>query len=164
MGLRELIASLKRDEGLKLYSVLSTKHYDAQGNEVKEDRRRGTRVVTDAFVNFLVDQLQSSTGEIAAFKWHASGEGTNAEAAGDTSLQTEVETRDSGTQTEGASANIYKSVATHEYGGSFAITEHGLLDADTAGTLLDRTVFGAVNVSSGEKIEFTYELTVSSGG
>lgn len=146
-------------------AVLTLKHFDATGKEVKEDRRRGTKVVTDAFVQHIVDQMQSSTGEIALFKYHDSGTGTDAEAAADTALGTPCgEARDIGTQTEGATANIYKSVATHTYAGSFAITEHGLFNADTAGILADRTKFSAVNVVSGEKIEFTYELELSSGG
>jgi len=122
--------------------------------------------VTDAFVAELVDALQA--GGVAAFddyKYHDSGMGINAEAAGDTALQTPCgEARDTGSQTEGATANIYKSVATHTYAGAFAITEHGLFNAAANGTLMDRSVFSAINVASGDKIEFTYQLTCISGG
>jgi len=125
-----------------------------------------THVVTDAFVAELVDALQA--GGVAAFddyKYHDSGTGTNAEAAGDTALQTPCgEARDVGTQIEGATANIYKSVATNTYAGAFAITEHGLFNAAAAGTLMDRSVFTAINVVAADKIEFTYQLTCTSGG
>ena len=132
--------------------------------EVKTDRRKATRCVTDAFVGLLVDDMQSSQAAFSTLKYHGSGTGTGVESAGDTTLGTEVETRDTGTQVEGATANIYKTVATHTYGGSYAITEHGVFSASSAGTLLDRSKFSAVNVANGEKIEFTYQLTVSSGG
>ena len=124
-----------------------------------------THVVTDAFVAALVDTLQSSVAAFSDYKYHDSGTGVNAEAAGDTALQTPCgEARDVGSQIEGATANIYKSVATNTYAGSFAITEHGLFNAGAAGTLMDRSVFSAINVISGDKIEFSYQLSVSSGG
>ncbi len=125
-----------------------------------------THAVTDAFVAELVDALQA--GGVAAFddyKYHDSGTGTNVEAAADTVLQTPCgEARDIGTQIEGATANIYKSVATNTYAGTFAITEHGLFNAAAVGTLMDRSVFTEINVESGDKIEWTYQLTCTSGG
>jgi len=123
-------------------------------------------VVSDAFVAELVDALQA--GGVAAFddyKYHDSGTGTNVEAAANTALQTTTgEARTVGTQTEGATANIYKSVGTHTYAGAFAITEHGLLNAAAAGTLMDRSVFTAINVANNDKVEWTYQLTCASGG
>lgn len=122
-----------------------------------------TKVVTTAFVNFLVDQLQSSTGQIAAFDYHGMGTGAVAEAVGDTALGTQVESRVQGTKTEGASANIYRTVATITASAARAITEHGVFNASTAGTLMDRSVFTVINLANGDGIQFTYELTVPAG-
>jgi len=117
--------------------------------------------VTTAFVNHLVDSLQNQTTKpIDTFKYHDSGTGVAAESNADTALGIPCgEARDIGTQIEGASANIYKSVATHTYAGPFAITEHGLFSASSGPTLMDRSVFSPINVVATEKIEFTYELT-----
>jgi len=124
----------------------------------------GYRVVTTAFVNFLVDQLQTDTTEIGDFKYHDSGVGTTAEASGDTAMETtDGESRVAGTQVEGASANIYKSVGTISYTTTKAITEHGLFSSAASTTLMDRTKFTAVNVVSGDGIQFSYELTVTAG-
>jgi len=124
-----------------------------------------TRVVTTAFVNFVVDQLQTETSEFGDFKYHDSGVGTTAAAVGDTDIETtDEESRATGTQTEGASANIYKSVGTISYTTTKAITEHGLFSQSSGTTLMDRHVFSAINVVNGDSIEFTYELTVSAGG
>lgn len=124
----------------------------------------GWRVVTDAFVNFMVDQLQTETSEWGDFKYHDSGEGDTAEAAGDTDIETtDGEDRATGSQTEGASANIYKSVGTISYTSTKAIVEHGLFSQSSGTTLMDRTVFSAINVANGDSIEFTYQLTCSSG-
>lgn len=122
------------------------------------------RVVTTAGVSYIVDSFQNSTtSPLDVMKYHASGTGTTAEAIGDTALVTEVATREAGTQTE-ASATVYQTVATITYAGTFAITEHGIFSAAAVGTLLDRSVFSAINVTSGDSIQFTYELTVNAGG
>jgi hypothetical protein len=123
----------------------------------------GTKLVTTVGVNFIVDAFQNTT-EVETFNYHDSGTGTTAEAVGDTALVTKVETgRQTGAQGEGASANIYQTVATISYTATRAITEHGVFSATAAGTLLDRTVFTAINVDNGDSIQFTYELTLPAG-
>lgn len=133
-----------------------------------------TRVVTTAGVNFIVDGFQNLV-EIENLKYHGFGTGTNAEASGNTALQTEEttqyaadNTRPTGTTTEGASANIYRTVATYspDSGGTRAITEHGIFDqaSNAGGTLLDRSVFSAVNlVAASDSLQVTYELTLTAG-
>jgi len=122
------------------------------------------RVVTNAFVAFVVDNLQTDTTEIGDFKYHDSGVGTTAEAAGDTGIETtDGESRATGTQTESA-ANAYRSVGTISYTTTKAITEHGLFSQSSTGTLMDRSVFSAINVVNGDSIQFTYTLTLTAGG
>ena len=124
-----------------------------------------THLVTDAFVEFMVDQLQTETSEWGDFKYHDSGVGTTGAAVGDTDIETtDGESRATGSQTEGASAEIYKSVGTISYTSTKAITEHGLFSQSAGTTLMDRHVFSAINVENGDSIEFTYQLTCSSGG
>ena len=122
------------------------------------------RVVTTAFVNFVVDQLQTETSVFGDFKYHDSGVGTTDPAITDTDIETtDGEARATGTQTEGA-ANVYVSVGTISYTTTKAITEHGLFNASTGVTLMDRSEFAAINVVSGDSIQFTYSLTISAGG
>lgn len=124
----------------------------------------GYRAVTTAFVSFVVDQLQTETSVFGDFKYHDSGVGTTAENVTDTAMETtDGESRATGTQTESA-ATAYRSVGTISYTSTKAITEHGLFNDATTGTLMDRTVFTAVNVVNGDSIAFTYTLTVSAGG
>jgi hypothetical protein len=147
-----------------LTSELRVRHIAASG-ESADYGVVSFRVVTTAFVNYMVDQLQTETSTWGDFKFHDSGVGTTAAAVGDTDIETtDGESRATGSQTEGASANIYKSVGTIAYTTTKAITEHGLFNASTGPTLLDRHVFSAVNVVNGDSIEFTYELTCSAGG
>ena len=122
-----------------------------------------TKVVTTAGVNYLVAGLQSASTDVSLFKFHASGTGSTAEAIGQTALVTEVATRTSGSQTTGGASNIYRTVGTIAYSGTFAIVEHGVFSAASVGTLLDRSLFAAINVLSGDSIQFTYDLTVPAG-
>jgi hypothetical protein len=142
--------------------------------EVKEKRfgfftkpvvRKSTRVVTTAFAEFVAAQLITETSAFGDFKYHDSGTGVGAEATSDVGLGTPWGgARSVGTQVQGGSANIYKSVATTTYTGTFAITEHGLFNAATGVTLMDRSVFAAINVVNGNQVEWTYELTLAAGG
>lgn len=123
------------------------------------------RVVTTAWVNFLVDNLQAETTAFGDLKFHDSGTGSTAAAVGDTDIETtDGEARVTGTQTEGASANIYKTVGTITYTGTKTITEHGIFTVVTGGTMADRHVFTGIGVDATDQIEFTYEMTYSAGG
>lgn len=132
------------------------------------------RVVTNAGVAYLVDALQNLV-EPENLRYHGFGTGTAAEAAADTALQTELttqynpdNTRPTGSLGE-QSANVYRTVATlsPDAGGTIAITEHGIFSqaATGGGTLLDRSVFSAVNVvANQDSLQATYDLTLNAGG
>jgi hypothetical protein len=143
------------------------------GGDLTQYGLLSTRLVTDLGVAYIVDAFQNLT-ELENMKFHGYGTGTTAEAQADTALVTELtteyavnSTRPTGTTTEGASANIYRTVATlsPDSGGTLAITEHGVFSASSAGTLLDRSKFSAINlVANADSLQTTYELTVSAGG
>lgn len=130
------------------------------------------RVVTTAGANFLVDALQGSV-EPEILKYHGFGTGTNAEAVGDTALQTELttqyasdNTRPTGSQAEGAGANVYRTVGTLDPDGAVTIAEHGVFSqaATGGGTLLDRSQFTGIAVAaSGQQLEATYDFTITAG-
>ncbi len=145
-------------------TTLSAVHLDKDGNVIKDYGILSTKVVTTAFVNDIVDNLVAEQASFGDYKFHDSGTGSTAEAVGDTALVTKVETgRATGTQLEGASANIYRSVGTITYTATRAIVEHGLFNASSGGTLMDRSVFTAINVVTDDSIQFTYEITFPAG-
>lgn len=153
-----------------VYGSLYLTHVKADG-EALELGLASMRVVTTAGANFLVDSLQG-TVEPEILKFHGIGTGTNAEASADTALQTESttalnpdSTRATGSLTEGASANIFRTVGTVTVDASVACTEHGILSAATTGTgtLLDRSVFSVVNLASGDSLQATYDFTITAG-
>lgn len=155
-----------------LYGAVHIRHISGETGEVTDYGLASLAVVTTAGVGFLVDAWQN-TVEMEIMKYHGVGTGTTAEASGDTALVTESttalnpdSTRATGTTTEGASANIFRSVGTVTFDASAAITEHGLFSqaATGGGTLWDRSVFSAINVVSADSIQFTYDATFSAGG
>lgn len=125
----------------------------------------GRGLVTTAWVNFLVDNLVAETTEFGDLKFHDSGVGVTGATIGDTDMETtDGEARVTGTQLEGGSPNIYRTVGTITYTTTKAITEHGVFTQVTGGTMVDRHTFTAINVVNTDQIEFTYEYTANAGG
>jgi len=121
-------------------------------------------IVTNAGVAFEAATFAGGTST-SAFNFHDSGTGTNAAAVTDTALQTPTGiARATGVQTTPGSTNVYQTVATITYNNTFAITEWGLFSLAAAGTLWDRRVFSAINVVSTNAVQYTYQLTLPSGG
>ena len=128
-------------------------------------------LVTDQGVADLTTDFTASGG-LAVFKFHDSGTGTTPAAVTDTALQTQAgpttrATASSQTSTGSSSTSpaTMTSVGTINYTSTLAITEWGLFNqAAQGGHLWDHRVFSAINVVSGDSIQFTYTLSVASGG
>ena len=110
----------------------------------------------------IVDLLVTS-----AYKYVGSGVGITAPLKANTALETPaLPSRVIGTQSEGTTASIYKLVGLVSYTTTLAITECGVFDGagagnpPTGGILFIRGTFGAINVVSGDKIEFTITLEI----
>ncbi len=127
-------------------------------------------LIVNSGENWLVDAFQNLV-EPETMIYTASGTGTVAAAEGDVGLGAEITTGLNPDSTrpscsvvgEGASANIRRCQATVSYDATLAVTEWGLCNqASTAAcpNLFSRIVFSAVNVNSGDSIQFTYDLTV----
>jgi hypothetical protein len=120
-----------------------------------------------AFVNLgpgLVTSRMLATG--SAPKNIGWGIGTTGAAVTQTALVTESAPTTAGGRTVGTESQTtvtqtndnYRVVGTVTAGSSLAITEAGLFDNVTAGTMFIRADFAAVNVVSGDSIAFTFGL------
>ena len=150
-----------------LYASLYGKLLKADG-EIENLGLLGTQRVTVTGVQELAEAF-IGVASLAAFRWHDCGQGATAEASGDTAMQslagsTVGSLRSQGSQTSGGATNIYRTVGTMSFIGTLAVTEHGIFDLGSGGNLWDRTVFAAVNVVSGDRVEFTYDLSCVAGG
>jgi hypothetical protein len=125
-----------------------------------------SNLVTSAGQAGIASRINGSGAE-AAFTYIALGTGTNAAAAGDTTLQTE--TSASGLARVAATASrvttdvsndTARLTTTFTAGASAALTEAGVFNASSNGTLLARQVFSAVNVVSGDTFTPTWNFDV----
>lgn len=125
---------------------------------IKEVRDIHNLVVTTG-KNHIADQLSSSPGD-SAMSHMAIGTGTNAAAAGDTTLQTELDRNALTSRTDAAAVVTYVgNWAAAD--GTGAITEAGILNNSSGGTLLARAVFSVVNKAASDTLQITWTLTVS---
>lgn len=96
----------------------------------------------------------------SAMSHMAIGTGNAAPAAGNTALGAEID-RNSLTSTA-VSGGTITYVATFGAGeGTGAVTEAGLFNASSGGTLLCRTVFAVVNKGGQDSMTITWSVTVS---
>jgi len=128
------------------------------GNLYADGKLVSNQSITTQFMEQIVDTMIAETGILDDYKFHHTGTGTTDPTASDTALETAVGTRIAGTQEEGTYAYSYKSVASITYSSAYNITEWGLFDALTSGHMLDHAKFTAVPVSSGQTVQWTFEL------
>ena len=99
-------------------------------------------------------------------KFLAVGTGTTAEAATQTALVTEVESRVSGTSSQVTTTttnDTYQVVGTISVTATRAFTESGLFDVITSasGNMLCRAVFAAINLVSGDSLQVTWRVQLT---
>jgi hypothetical protein len=163
-------AVLGHDLHISTYASLYVQHYHATQPDPftgrmgwLEDVGRVSRgKVTIAFRDFQVDNLVTDTTAMGDFKHHEVGTSATAEANTDTALVTTTGiARAVGTQVE-ASAAVYRSVATVTADTTETWQEHGLFNASTGPTLLDRSLISpTVAVVNLDTVTFTYEVTLT---
>ena len=122
-----------------------------------ESREVDNLVVTTG-LNYIASRMKDATA--TAMTHMAIGSGSTAAAAGDTALGTQL-----GIVTltsTPVSTNTVQYAATFAAGtGTGAVTEAGLFNASSSGTMLCRTVFSVVNKASGDSMTITWTITVS---
>lgn len=140
-------------ENLKLTGKLSIAINDEVVKEVDN------LVVTDG-KEFVASRMKDTTA--GAMSHMAIGTGSTAAAASDSALGSES-ARVALTSTT-VSSNTITYVATfpaNTPSSAAAITEAGLLNASSSGTMLCRTVFDVVNKGTADSMTITWTVTVS---
>jgi hypothetical protein len=125
--------------------------------QVKDTQEFKNLVVTTG-KNFIASRMAGTSSNVMSHM--AIGTGTTAAAVGDTALETEAGrvSLTSSTVTD----NSVAYVATFPAGtGTGAITEAGILNAGSGGTLLCRTVFSVINKGAADTLGITWTVTVN---
>jgi len=125
--------------------------------QIKEDHSFTNLVVTVG-KNFVASRIVGIASNVMSHM--AVGSGTTAAAAGDTALGSELGRVALGSGT--AATNVVSYSATFPAGtGTGAVTEAGILNASSVGTLLCRTVFAVVNKGASDSMAITWTITIS---
>lgn len=117
-------------------------------------------IVVNDGKDFVASRMKDTTD--AAMSHMAIGTGSTAAAASDSALGSEL----SGSRTALTSTTVTDNdivyVATFGAGtGTGAVTEAGIFNASSGGTMLCRTVFSVVNKGSADSMTITWTVTVS---
>lgn len=135
-------------------------HIELRGpdGELKEVRDI-QNLITTVGRNAILEQLDASPAN-AKPSHMAVGTGTNAAAAGDTALQTELDRN--ALTSKNVAANVATMVADWAAGDATgAITEAGILNAGSAGDLYSRAVFAVVNKGAADTLQITWTYTLT---
>jgi hypothetical protein len=144
-------------ENMKAKGRLNIVLKDADGN-IKETREVDNLVVTSGLA-YIASRMKDTTD--TAMTHMALGSGTTAAAAGDTDLESILGSREALDSTT-VTSNAIEYVASFEAGDATgAVTEAGIFNASTAGTMLCRTVFSVVNKGANDTMSITWTITIS---
>lgn len=144
------------NDGLKLRGDVALVLRDKDGNV--KDERKIENLIVDTGLNFICDRMKDDE---TAMTHMALGSGSTAAAAGDTSLESQLGSRealDSSTVTN----NQIVYVASFEAGDATgAVTEAGIFNAASGGTMLCRTVFSVVNKAADDTLTVNWTITLT---
>ena len=145
-----------KNDKSKATGKLTVEIKNKQGEVI--DIREVKNLVVDDGLEYIASRMKDATA--TAMSHMAIGTGSSAAAASDTALGTEA-ARVALTSTT-VTANAVAYVASFGAGtGTGAITDAGILNAASSGTLLCRTVFSVVNKGASDSMTITWTVTIS---
>jgi hypothetical protein len=151
---------MQNEEFLKMTGKLDIVVYDADGN-VKE-QREVPNIVTTAGKTFIAARIAGTSA--AVMGWMEVGTGSTAAAVGDTALGAVVASSRTATSVSGGtpSSNTVVYATTFPAGtGTGALTEAGVFNASSSGTMLCRTVFSVINKGASDSMTITWTVTIN---
>jgi len=146
------------NDAIKMTGTLKLVLTDENGN-IKQEEEVKNLVVTVG-KNFIASRMKDATA--TAMSHMEVGTGTTAAAVGDTALQTPVASSRVALTSTTVTTNSVAYVATFPAGtGTGALTEAGIFNAASAGTMLCRTVFSVINKGAADTLGITWTVTVN---
>ena len=133
--------------------------FDKDKNLIEEQTVKN--LVVTAGLNHIANRLGASSPANRMSHMEV-GTGTTAPVAGNTALQTVIASSRVSLTSQTVSTNTVEYIGDFPAGtGTGAVTEAGIFNATSAGTMLCRTVFSVVNKGLADTLKITWTLTVS---
>jgi hypothetical protein len=123
-----------------------------------KDSREINNLVVNAGLGYIASRMKDVTED--AMSHMAIGSGTSAAAAGDTTLGTQL-AREALSSTTVAGGVVTYASSYASGTGTGAVTEAGIFNDATTGTMLCRTVFDVVNKGANDTLAITWTITLS---
>lgn len=123
-----------------------------------KDSREINNLVVNTGLGYIASRMKDVTED--AMSHMAIGSGTSAAAAGDTTLGTQL-AREALSSTNVAGGVVTYASSYASGTGTGAVTEAGIFNDSTAGTMLCRTVFDVVNKGANDTLAITWTITLS---
>lgn len=147
-------------DNVKANGTLVVELRDENGN-IKQQFEKN--LVVNTGLAYIASRMKDATANVMSHM--AVGSGTTAAAAADTALGTElgrVALTSTTIVTTNAANDSVQYVATFNPGtGTGAVTEAGIMNAASAGTMLSRTVFPVINKGALDTLTITWKVTVA---
>lgn len=147
-------------------SNLTVRHI--RNGEVVGERDLGSGTVTLAGAILLAADNSNATATLKAMAFHDSGTGTIPADQGQVALQIPLTSSQVGGRASStiiSLLNVYINVATIQYSTPVTVSEWGLFNASTGGTMWDRKILSpAFSVLANDQLQFIYKLTIVPGG
>jgi hypothetical protein len=128
-------------------------------NGTVKEKRTEKNLLVNVGLNAILDRLVGTSEAVMSHM--ALGSGTQAVAAGNTALQTQLGSReaiDTSTVTGAAVAYVCLFEAGDATG---TVTEAGIFNASSSGTMLCRSVFSAITKAASDSLSVTWTITVT---
>jgi hypothetical protein len=125
-----------------------------------KDSREVENLVVTSGKTFIASRMVGTSSDVMSHM--ELGTGTTAAAAGDTALETVISSSRTALTSGTSFTNVATYVASFPAGtGTGAVTEAGIFNASSGGTMLCRTVFSVVNKGADDAMSITWTITVS---
>lgn len=123
-----------------------------------KDEKKVENLIVDTGLDYIASRMSGTSENVMSHM--AVGTGSTAAAGADTALGTELDRNalTSTTVTDNAIAYVCSWAAGD---GTGSLTEAGIFNASSAGTMLCRTVFGTVTKGADDSMTITWTITVS---
>ena len=145
------------NEELKLRGDVAIVLKDKDGNV--KDSRKIQNLIVNSGLEFICSRMAGTSAGVMSHM--ALGSGTTAAAAGQTDLVSVLGAREALDSTT-PSSNTITYVSSFEAGeATGAVTEAGIFNASSAGTMLCRTVFAVVNKQADDTMSVTWTITLT---
>ena len=151
------------EDNLRAIGVLTLSLRDQYGN-VKQEVTVPNTVVNGGKAFIAQSMLKTTTNTPVAMTHMGVGTGTTAVAVTQTTLVTEIGTRSAVSPTN---TTVTVTNDTIQYVSTFAagnatgaLTEAGIFNASSAGTMLCRTVFSVINKGADDSLTITWRVTI----